>query len=498
MARIERFEILATDFPFRKPFKHAAAERRSSYSLLVRCDTDTGPPGYGECLPREYVTGETREGAFELLKERILPRLVGREFGSLDEVTEYLGCCDGKAPAEWVEPDVPQTAAWCVVDLALLDAFGRAFGEPVRLEGDVTWPPAVRYSVVISSEASLKTLLAIRFAGVKQVKLKVEAEGDLAAAQRARRWLGRRCDIRVDANMAWDADEALAAMGRLSGVGIHSYEQPIPADDIEGLARLVRESGQDVMADESLGDRDSLDRLIEMKACTAVNVRISKCGGLLAARARCREALEAGLKVQVGCQVGESSLLSAAHLVLVTAVRRVTYAEGCFGHLLLREDPAEPVLQVFAAPIRPASRLPTGAVISRRSRTIRRTATMGVARIMPTIPQIMPKKMSPSSTTTGCRSSDSPMTFGSRRLPTVNWMPPGMAMASTFATGPIVGLRRISGTGSSVEMIDPMLGMKFRRNASTPKTRASSTPSSHSVTPTSVPVVADTSALVST
>ena len=52
-----------------------------------------------------------------------------------------------------------------------------------------------------------------------------------------------------------------------------------------------------------------------------------------------------GLTVQVGCQVGESSLLSAAHLILVSGVRQVTYAEGCFGAHLLREDPAQPMLQ---------------------------------------------------------------------------------------------------------------------------------------------------------
>jgi hypothetical protein len=65
----------------------------------------------------------------------------------------------------------------------------------------------------------------------------------------------------------------------------------------------------------------------------------------MASLARCREALDGALTVQVGCQVGESSLLSAAHLILVTAVQKVTYAEGCFGHHLLREDPAEPVMQ---------------------------------------------------------------------------------------------------------------------------------------------------------
>jgi L-Ala-D/L-Glu epimerase len=107
----------------------------------------------------------------------------------------------------------------------------------------------------------------------------------------------------------------------------------------------VKQSGVGVMVDEGLSDRASLRKLIKERACTAVNVRISKCGGLIASLARCREALDAGLAVQIGCQVGESSLLSAAHLVLVTAVQKVTYAEGCFGHHLLREDPAEPILQ---------------------------------------------------------------------------------------------------------------------------------------------------------
>jgi muconate cycloisomerase len=342
---ITGFNVFAVDLPFRKPFKHAAAERRSSYSLFVRCEIAGGAVGWGECLPREYVTGESRDGAFDMLEKAILPRLVGRAFGDLDEVKSFLGECDGKAPADWVAPDEPQTAAWSAVDLALLDTYGRAFSKPVRLDGATVFPSAVRYSTVVSSDASLKTLLLMRVARIPQVKLKVEAAGALESARRARRWLGRRCDIRADANMAWDAQEALTAMKTLSGVGIRSYEQPVPADDLEGLARIVRESGFDVMVDESLSDRDSLDRLIELKACTAVNVRVSKCGGLVAARARCREALAQGLKVQVGCQVGESSLLSAAHLVLVTAVERVTYAEGCFGHLLLREDPAAPVLQ---------------------------------------------------------------------------------------------------------------------------------------------------------
>ncbi len=343
--RIVRFRLYAMDLPFRQPFKHAAAERRTSDSLLLECEAADGTVGFGECLPRAYVTGESRDDTFDLLRDAVLPRLVGRDFKSLEELREFLEACDGQAPGDWVSPDTPQGAAWCAVDLALLDTLGRSSGVPIRLSQRSAPPKSLRYSVVLSSSAGWKTLLATRLMAIRQVKLKVEAGSEEAGALRTRRWLGRSCDVRADANMAWTVEQALPQMAALGRLGIHSYEQPLPAEDLDGLARLVRESGQGVMADESLNDRDSLARLIEQRACTAVNVRISKCGGLVAALNRCREALEAGLDVQVGCQVGETSLLSAAHLVLLSAVEPVKYAEGCFGRLLLREDPARPLLQ---------------------------------------------------------------------------------------------------------------------------------------------------------
>jgi L-alanine-DL-glutamate epimerase-like enolase superfamily enzyme len=149
--------------------------------------------------------------------------------------------------------------------------------------------------------------------------------------------------------MAWTVEQALEAIGQLRSVGIRSFEQPIAAGDLAGLARLVADSSAQIMVDEGLTDRDALQRFINHRACTAANVRISKCGGLVGAYARCREALDAGLMLQVGCQVGESSLLSAAQLTLLQGLAPLTpgvrYAEGCFGRHLLREDPASPLVQ---------------------------------------------------------------------------------------------------------------------------------------------------------
>ena len=358
MPRVTDLRLFAVDLPFKVAFRHAAAARTSSESLFLRVRLDNGAEGWGESLPRAYVSGESREQAFALLRDTILPALAGHSFRSLSEAVSYLEKCDGKAPPEWVRPEVPQTSAWCGVDLALLDAFGKAAGEPAGPAVPGGQAPAAtgleryRYSGVVSAGHGwpyARSLLRIRAFGFRQVKVKLEREGAGRAARTARRLLGRRVDLRVDANMAWDVEQALEVMGELRAVGIRSVEQPIASRDLAGLARLVAESQADIMVDEGLTDRDSLRRFVLHRACTGVNVRISKCGGLVAAHARCREASAAGLLLQVGCQVGESSLLSAAHLRLLSALAPLTpgvrYAEGCFGRHLLREDPVSPLVQ---------------------------------------------------------------------------------------------------------------------------------------------------------
>jgi len=357
MPTVTQLDLFAVDLPFKVAFRHAAAARTTSESLFLRARLDNGVEGWGESLPRAYVSGEAREQAFALLRDTILPALVGQSFRSLPEAVSFLEKCDGKAPTEWVNAEVPQTSAWCSVDLALLDALGRASGEPARPGAGLPAPSDAalrryRYSGVVSAgqgwshAVSLLKLRAFRF---RQVKLKVEREGALPAARTARRLLGRRVDLRVDANMAWTVEQALEIIGQLRSVGIRSFEQPIAAGDLAGLARLVADSSAQIMVDEGLTDRDALQRFINHRACTAANVRISKCGGLVGAYARCREVLDAGLMLQVGCQVGESSLLSAAQLTLLQGLAPLTpgvrYAEGCFGRHLLREDPASPLVQ---------------------------------------------------------------------------------------------------------------------------------------------------------
>jgi L-alanine-DL-glutamate epimerase-like enolase superfamily enzyme len=348
MAKIKSFTLFPLNLPFRIKFKHAAAERRCSGSIILKCETASGSTGYGECLPREYVTGESQAHALNILRENILSHLIGFEFHRLEDVISFLSACNGKAPAAWASASIPQTAAWAAVDLALLDTFGKEFATPVRLKGKLRNLPSFRYNGVCSAEIGwqkIKILTLFRLFGFRHVKIKIQPETAVDTVRLARKILGRGCDISVDANMAWNVSQAMGAMDLLSRFDVCALEQPLDPHDMTGSAALVRRGKMDIMADESMHDAESLDRLISRKAFTAINVRISKCGGLVASYNRCLRALEAGLKVKLGSQVGETSLLSAAQLILISTVREIICAEGCFGKHLLLQDPAEPLLQ---------------------------------------------------------------------------------------------------------------------------------------------------------
>ena len=337
MSAIAAVDVLTIELPFRFSFGHALAERRSSTNVFVRLRLDNGVVGYGEGVPREYVTGETVESALEALVERQVPALLGRELADPGEIPVLVDQIPATGPEGRLD-----LAAHCALELALLDAAGKHFEVSVShwLDGDPS--PEVRYDVVLpfSSPKKVAALsLVIRALGVKQVKAKVggDLQKELESLRTLRRILGRDADLRVDANCAWTADEAITVIRMLGTYGVSAVEQPLPGDDLEGLRRVADELEEAIIVDESLRTIEEGRALIDARACDAFNIRVSKNGGLLNSMQLARMAADAGLFCVVGAQVGESGVLSAAgrHLAAHIGPR---YLEGSAGRLLLKQD----------------------------------------------------------------------------------------------------------------------------------------------------------------
>ena len=107
MPTVTELQLYAVDLPFKVVFRHAAAARTSSESLFLRARLDNGAEGWGEALPRAYVSGEGRGQAFALLRDTILPALAGRSFGSLPEAVSFLEKCGRQGPARVGQPRGP-------------------------------------------------------------------------------------------------------------------------------------------------------------------------------------------------------------------------------------------------------------------------------------------------------------------------------------------------------------------------------------------------------
>ncbi len=232
--KIRRFEVLQTALPFRSAFSHARFSRMHSASVFVRCELEDGTVGFGEGLPREYVTGETWDGCFRCLAEQALPALSDLDFVSHEEMQRF---CEGLyGYLRQAAPGMPAHygAACCAAELALLDAYGKHFGRSV-FSGATDSDPV--YSGVVSSSSLLKAAAVCwlcRRHDLPAVKLKVGAAHDGRLAWLSRAILGRKASLRADANMAWSADRALEAIRRLQRHGVQWIEQPLavgnPAD----------------------------------------------------------------------------------------------------------------------------------------------------------------------------------------------------------------------------------------------------------------------------
>ena len=347
-------EIRVINLPFRFAFKHSLASRSFSENIIVRVNIEHQGQkftGYGEGVPRDYVTGEAISSSVETLQNEFIPLFRGQQFSDRNELFNLLESNFKKLKLQ----DRPLGAAWCALELALVDAFAKASNQTMTetLGGFAPGQKndGISYGAVVpfSSKKVLPAILWFyKIFGFKTVKLKVgkNLQSDLEMLAAARQILGRDTILRIDANCAWTVDEAITNLKAMRKFDISSVEQPLPADDIDGLAHLTKSVPEQIVADESLCTISQARDLAERKIVNGFNVRISKVGGLLASREIVKIADEHGIAVHLGAQVGESAILSAAARAFAGSQHKFDNYEGSNNFFLLKKDISKENLNV--------------------------------------------------------------------------------------------------------------------------------------------------------
>jgi L-Ala-D/L-Glu epimerase len=357
---IARLIVHHVRIPLRKTVRHASHERTNTDSLIVRCELSDGSIGWGEGLPREYVTGETIDDAWQLLQAATISEQLA---GSISDPAEAVAVLSelhisqsessdfkSQIPTEHLGRGCFGNSVTCAIEIAVLDAVCRRAGVPLShvttllpeaaaIRQNVT---EVCYSGAITSERPLQQMhsaLKQRLYGFRHVKVKVGSAGqdDAATLRRLRRILGPRVELRVDANEAWSCETVKERVRSLLPFGISCIEQPVPHREIGGLSELRSELQVPIMLDESLCSMADARRAIGEGLCDLFNIRLSKCGGFLPSLRLAALAHTAGLGFQLGCQVGETGVLSAAGRHFATSVSDLRWLEGSYDRHLVRE-----------------------------------------------------------------------------------------------------------------------------------------------------------------
>lgn len=338
------FQCRVVQIPLRMKVSHHLAQRVVAENVLVTVRGGDSQEGWGECCPREYVTGETVSTVQQALAEQFIPEYLGREFVTFDDVIQALSSSSEKLARN-------QQAAFCALELAVLDLAGKHFdrsiseaiGEPRRAEFRYTGVLAADDLPAVDSQGQ-----RLREFGFKTVKVKVtrDLEFNCTALQTVRQLFGDEASVRVDANGAWTAEEAIRHLTAMADYRLEGVEQPVAGDDLAGMAEVTAAGLAPVVADESLCSMADAEVLINERGCDIFNIRLSKCGGLINSARIARKAIEAGLKCQLGAQVGESGFLSAAGRHFAGVFPDLVWLEGSFDAYLLEQQITAPDITI--------------------------------------------------------------------------------------------------------------------------------------------------------
>ena len=336
--QIQTLEAYSFPVPFRQVFRHASASRDRAENVIVAARSNCGTVGYGEGCPRRYVTGETVETA---------ARFIVRH---RDELARNAR--DAHGLRAWIDghrDDIDRNpAAFCAVELAILDLAGKISGRTVeevlglpRLDG------SFGYSAVLG-DAPLPAYWwqFRRYRGEGFRDFKVKLSGRRGRDRRKLAVFRSRpdCRVRLDANNLGIDPEAFSLHIQALNADIFAVEEPLRAGDLEGFRKVAEACRTKIILDESLLRGEQLDTLDD-SGTWIVNLRVSKQGGLIRSLAVADKAARKGIGIIVGAQVGETSLLTRAGVAVMHACGSALVAsEGAFGTHLLKRDLTEPCL----------------------------------------------------------------------------------------------------------------------------------------------------------
>lgn len=272
---------------------------QSEYRVVwVRLVDRDGAEGWGEASPSRFY-GETADSVMVAL-HRLAPLLAQADAWSIEAIEREL-----ERALRW------NASARCAVSAALHDLLGKRVGVPVwKLWGlDAKAAPLSSFTIGIAPDEATLRARVREAAHLPILKIKLGSSWDREVLRIVREEAPNAI-LRVDANCAWTAKQALGMLDVLNAVGVDMLEQPLPPDDLEGIKFVRDRANIPVIVDESCliaADIPKLEGYVD-----GINIKLAKCGSLREAVRMIAVARAHGLRVMCGCMVETSLGIAAA------------------------------------------------------------------------------------------------------------------------------------------------------------------------------------------
>jgi L-alanine-DL-glutamate epimerase-like enolase superfamily enzyme len=294
---------------------------------ILRIADEQGNEGFG------YASATPHMGAIKAALEAELaylrPHVIDRDADEIAAIGMSLDRAIGGAP--------PAKAA---IDCALHDLLARRLGVPLyQLFGGKVRDrvPILRILAIKKPQEMAAQAQKLVDQGYRYLKIKVhgDVQEDVACVAAIRKQVGQRVHLTIDANQSYSAKNAIIAINRMAEFDLDLVEQPVPANDFEGLSLVTRTVAVTVEADEAAGSLAEVYQLVTRRAVDAVSLKIPKLGGLRNTIAAAQLCEQAGIAYRLGAAIGPR-LLTAHALHLACALPGVAYAceLGEFARLL--------------------------------------------------------------------------------------------------------------------------------------------------------------------
>jgi len=336
--KIGNLNIYNILLPFSGDFSHSLKKGSSANNIVVEVIADTGEiKGYGEGAPRPYVTGESKESATKsishFLKKQSFP-------WDLNEVSQIWDFTDSLPKGK------ENNAAICALEMSLLDALGKSQDiNIIEYFPKDFFTSTIYYGAAIPLSNKKRIMEICRLIGkmrINKLRLKMGKafERNKEAIETVKLMFGDDYDLRIDLNGAWDHETASNHVSLIKKYDVKVVEQPMILGDpgFTEFAKIMQSYGVILMADESVCSLEDLEGIIKDGNYKMINIRLSKCGGFRRSLRIIDHLRMNGLSFQIGCQLGESGILSAAGRALSLLCRDAVYYDGSYDRFMLKEN----------------------------------------------------------------------------------------------------------------------------------------------------------------